>query len=318
MYISTSSLIFVYIFIIFDTLNCKNILGIDIDHIKIEEQCGQLPKISSGRIANAKESSRHYPWVVRTARLNVYFAKDKHIECGGSIITSNVALTAAHCICGSIDIEDFLPSNDPSILPRLECKGGKGKVKDPNNLPNEITDENELWVGAGSKDIQNPKRFRIAYAFVYNEFDQNANNGEYTDLGLLKLPYIVQRPDDKIRFYARKDLLGYFDIGPICLPIEDVSLDKLEIEMVGWGLIYGEYHPDGNLDKDPKQFSHSCTTTGYGPELHSHCDVDHLKSQNWECNMDKSSVETFIPMDGVLLLARSRISDGVSVIPLAK
>ena len=257
MYASTSSLIFVYILVIFDTLNCKNILGIDIDHIKTEKECGQLPKISSGRIANAKESSRHYPWVVRTARVNIHFRVP--IECSGSIITINVALTAAHCICGSKDVEEFLHSNDPSVLPRLECKGGKGKVKDRINLPNEITDENELWVGAGSKHIRNPKRFRIAYAFVYNEYDENAENDKHADFGLLKLPEIVEKPGDKIRFYEGKDLIGYFDIGPICLPVEDVILDNLKIDMVGWGLLYEEYHPDGNFDQDPKQFSHSCT-----------------------------------------------------------
>ena len=60
-------------------LYCKNILDIDSAHLEIEKKCGNIPKTASSRIVNAKESSRHYPWVVRVARINDNFKDNMHM-----------------------------------------------------------------------------------------------------------------------------------------------------------------------------------------------------------------------------------------------
>ena len=102
----------------------------------------------------------HYPWVIGVFRENTYYEG----ECGGSIITMTAAVTAAHCICKSKKVD----TSDPLILSKLQCIGGKGKVIDPNNLPNEITDDNPIKVTAGSMDYRSPKKvFLIEYAYDY-------------------------------------------------------------------------------------------------------------------------------------------------------
>ena len=185
----------------------------------------------------------------------------------------------------------MIDSNDPETLSRLECKGGNGNVNDEYNLPNEITDENTIEVRGGSKDVQSLKPFQIQYSCVHHEFDINLIRVEYKDIGLLKTSI---NPGDGNYFYPRRNKLRHFDIGPICLPVEDAQLENTKIEMVGWGALYEEYHADGNRNNDPVQNAHSCTTTRFGPRLQTHCDVDYLRTQNWGCHMTRESSSTFI------------------------
>ena len=189
----------IYFHTFFQNSKCNNFVDIDEDHLNAEKDCGKLPIPSSARIANAKESLIHYPWVIGVFRENTYYEG----ECGGSIITMTAAVTAAHCICKS----NVVDTSDPLILSKLQCIGGKGKVIDPNNLPNEITNDNHIKAAAGSMDYRSPKKiFQIEYACVYDEFDQDDKWGEYTDLGLLKTSL---DPTNGASFYSKNELRNY-------------------------------------------------------------------------------------------------------------
>ena len=85
------------------TVEDKASVVIDKDHLKSNPECGYLPEKTknahgSSRIANAQESDQHYPWMILLTNNN---AMRKSWKCGGAIISQTVAVTAAHCICGS-------------------------------------------------------------------------------------------------------------------------------------------------------------------------------------------------------------------------
>ena len=71
---------------------------------------------------------------------------------------------------------------------------------------------------------------------------------------------------------------------------QNADLTKEEIEVVGWGKRYGESETDDTShgDHDPVQNKHACTTNTYGPieGRMLHCDVNYLKTQLWQCDME--------------------------------
>ena len=251
---------------------------IDNDHFRQDSACGKLPTVKpTSRISNANEAKIHYPWIVLVLRQNEY-TKLKESNCGGSIITKTTAVTAGHCVCG------FMTENDKkapeNTRKKIRCKGGK--IKDPVTvgMPNEITVDNRIKVGAGNMDKTKLKWFEILYAHVYTEYDEEFKD---TDLAVVKTTNL--KP-----FYSQRHLSKDFSIGPICLSAKSSNLNECKIEIAGWGVRYGEAEnkqmPPG--DRQPLQNKHACTTNPYGPFSHriKHCDVHYLKSQEWSCNMD--------------------------------
>ena len=290
--------LFIFAFILQNTFfKCDNEnIKIDIDHIKFEPECGKLPQKASSRISNAEDSDQLYPWVVEVSRSNDYMEIDAN-DCTGSIITKNSVVTAAHCICGLTTKKDLDAEQD--IRDKIACKGGRGNIKDVNNLPNEVTSDNEIEIGAGSTNYRNlPFHFDILYAYVHDEYQDpvvtpTAGNPEI-DVALLKT---YEKESNGKNFYD--SLLGDFKIGPICLAAINSDLSKDEFEVVGWGVRYGELKQEesSSLQPDPSNppnvpdplaNKHSCTTNADGPINYAlkHCDVEYLKSHKWDCDMN--------------------------------
>ena len=274
-------------------------IDIDMDHIKLEPNCGKLPTKSSSRVSNAQDSPQLYPWVVAVSRSNEFMELQDN-GCMGAIITKNSVVTAAHCICGLTSEKDL--KAEPHIRDKIVCKGGRGNVQNKNNLPNEVTIDNEIEVGAGDRNYRNLDGFEILYAYVHDEYEdpllgKTVGNPEI-DVALLKT---YETESDKDNFYD--NLKSDFKIGPICLGAENGDFLKEDFETVGWGLRYGELreeqtstlHPDPanpqNVLEDPIANKHSCTTNSHGPlsQVFKHCDVGYLKTQSWNCVMNVKS-----------------------------
>lgn len=222
-------------------------IGIDKDHLRLEPECGKLPAVGSGRISNAKESDRHYPWVVKVERKND-FTEMKETTCGGSIIRKNVVVTAAHCICGPTAGKDFAATKD--IRDKIACKGGKGKsLSKPNlqaTLYNEVTNDNKIKVGAGDSNWKNLllSYYEISFAYVHDEYEDEYTTRDKAviDIGLLKT---YENKGENFEYGTNfYDTLTMqypdFEIGPICIVAEDAKLSLGNFETVGWGSIYGE------------------------------------------------------------------------------
>ena len=280
-------------------------IDIDMDHFLLERDCGKFPSIASSRISNAHDSNQHYPWVVKVMRSNAYLENKDQGHCGGSVITKNIAITAAHCLCGALTKKDY--AAEKHIRDKIDCRGGQGKIKDKNNLPNEVTNDNTIKVGAGEKNHRKLIDFQILYAYIHDTYEDVFKSG--MDIGLVKT---YENKGDNIHgktvFYD--DLIGDFKIGPICLVAENADLSKDIFQTVGWGVRYGEIkkekskisettseqtsvtsnlkNPDVNLPEDPIENKHSCTTNSEGPidQTFKHCDVAYLKTQNWNCGMN--------------------------------
>ena len=282
-------------FQLFDKIIIVGAVETDEDHLKYETQCGKLPSPVSSRITNAKKAEKHYPWVVLVTRNNEHIEKNKYkgLLCGGSIITPNSVITAAHCICGykPWDYKDIFMV-PKAILKKTQCQGGLGKVKDKDNLENEITEVNKITVHAGSKSKKQANlEFIILYAIVHDEYDNPRQMtpwvGQY-DLGLLRT---FHTKDNGIRFYPRNNLRTDFLVGPICLAAENVKLIGMEIEMVGWGWLYHESETTNSGEEGPEENQHTCTTNAFGPihERLQYCDVNYLKIHEWKCDMVKKT-----------------------------
>ena len=76
----TTRLFFISTFI--NLLTCDPPV-IDPNHLKNNPNCGEVPEKMESRIANAKESDVHYPWVINVVR---EFKKEVIYMCGGAII----------------------------------------------------------------------------------------------------------------------------------------------------------------------------------------------------------------------------------------
>ena len=222
---------------LFESLNCYDSKYFDTDHLYHEHQCGRLPSLPKSRISNAKETDTHYPWVVEVIRSNQYL-QCKEYRCGGSIITQNSVVSAAHCICGRYDDDAKSPTD---FLKKIKCRGGLGNAKEDGRVVNEITDDNMIKIGAGHIDKRHLKLFDVVNAFVYDEYEEEYKQ---TDLSLLQTTYL--KP-----FYLKSQIFKRgFDIGPICLAAENTRLTDSKIEIVGWGKRYGEFKKEDENVKD--------------------------------------------------------------------
>ena len=73
---------FLFISIFINLLTCDPPV-IDPNHLKNNPNCGEVPEKMESRIANAKESDVHYPWVINVVRK---FKEEVIYMCGGAII----------------------------------------------------------------------------------------------------------------------------------------------------------------------------------------------------------------------------------------
>ncbi|EEC05219.1 serine protease desc1, putative, partial [Ixodes scapularis] len=77
-----------------------------------DRNCGRRqlksrPRIVGGRPAEARE----FPWIV-----SIQWAQDSH-SCGGSIISADVVLTAAHCLGNCVNGSDVTPHTVDRFIP---------------------------------------------------------------------------------------------------------------------------------------------------------------------------------------------------------
>ena len=201
-------------------------IDIDSDHIRQEPNCGKLPTKSSSRVSNAQDSLQLYPWVVAVSRSNEHMELQDN-GCMGAIITKNSVVTAAHCICGLTSEKDL--KAELHIRNKITCKGGRGNVQNENYLPNEVTIDNEIEVGAGDRNYRNLDGFEILYAYVHDEYEdpffgKTVANPEI-DVALLKT---YETESDRENFYD--NLKSDFKIGPICLGVENSDFLKENFE----------------------------------------------------------------------------------------
>ena len=267
-------------------------IDIDADHLTREPACGKVPSKASSRISNAIESEQHYPWVVFVVRLNDNhnLPSEKMLNCGGTIITKSSVVSAAHCVCGPTE-NDLLLS--PDIREKIDCRGGRGNIRDVNNLPNEVREGiNEIRIEAGSRNRKSPfaKSFIIGYAYVHDQYEHKTtnNNGATVDIAILK------KAQYEPVFYSDDSLYGDFAIGPICLPAKMANLENGIFVSVGWGSVYGEMKTQpSDPTSDPIQKRHSCTTNTKGPieNIMKHCDVKYLKINGWTCDTNRGHVD---------------------------
>ena len=251
---------------------------IDKDHLKSNPECGYLPSKTknahgSSRIANAEESDQHYPWTILITNNN---AVQTSGECGGAIISQTVAITAAHCICGS--------SKTPSHLKQYtECKrGGNRNAKNPLNEIRRKEDTfyyREIIAGVGGKDKRRLIKIDILIAYVMGDtFEEiNAGAGIRFDIGLV---ITKDKSGNGKRFYTHMIPQGDIKVGSLCLATKKTTAPHMyegKIVTVGWGVRYSEVTDPTNFIL-PQANNHSCTTNEFGPPsaAFKHCNVDHV------------------------------------------
>ena len=69
-------------------------------------------------------------------RSNEHINSGKGSICGGAIITPTAAVTASHCICGTLD-----PKIPQNVRRFTDCVGGDSNSI--NNPPNEVRSKNQ-------------------------------------------------------------------------------------------------------------------------------------------------------------------------------
>ena len=255
---------------------------IDKDHLKSNPECGYLPEKTknahgSSRIANAEESDRHYPWMILIKRDN---AVDKNSgNCGGAIISQTVAITAAHCICGS-------DKDTPDQLRQFtDC--ARGSHRTATNPLNEIWRKqhtqyhNEIIAGVGDKDQRRLIEIDIPIAYVMGDTFQeiNAPAGINFDIGLV---ISKDKSGNGRQFYTHTIPRGDIKVGSLCLAAKKNNAPHMyegQIVTVGWGARYSEVSDPTSIGGiKPQANNHSCTTNEFGPPsaAFKHCNVDHV------------------------------------------
>ena len=260
---------------------------IDKDHLKSSPECGYLPDKTknahgSSRIANARESDQHYPWMILIKRDN---AVDKisgigASYCGGAIISQTVAITAAHCICGS-------DKDTPDHLRQFtDCASGSHRTA--TNPLNEIRRKqdtqyhNEIIAGVGDKDkrrlieIDIPIAYVMGDTFIYGEM----TTSDVFDIGLVMTK---DKSRNGKRFYTHTTPEGDIKVGSLCLAAKKDTHPHMyegQIVTVGWGIRYSEVKDPTSIGgTKPQSNNHSCTTNEFGPRhgVLQHCNVDHVE-----------------------------------------
>ncbi|ROT61229.1 putative trypsin-1-like [Penaeus vannamei] len=156
-------------------------------------QCGVANDV---RIIGGEEISppNKFPWLVGMLQPKVF---GDQFFCGGSIISRNYVLTAAHCLLG----DDSLP------LPAKEFQVGIAN----HNFNSEDDDIQ------GVTQAVDVKSYVIHEDYVPEDFDDNNN-----DIALLLLKETL-------------DLTSYPQVRPVCLPDPNTKYEGQKGTVVGWG-----------------------------------------------------------------------------------
>ena len=266
----------------------RSSVPIDPDHLQSNPECGILPPKTrnapaSSRIANAEEADQHYPWMILLVHVNEHIENGRIYECGGSIITQTIAVSAAHCICGSPDFRNI----PPHLLQYTECVGGDHKKFNP---PNEIRTRrksqrnyNELTAHVGDKDKTQTTPIHIFVAYVMSDTRHDRSKKE-TRFGIAYDVGLVMTKDQSgngIQFYLHTTPVDYhIKVGSVCLAAkkdDDPFVYDGYVVSVGWGIRYSDVkRPNGK----PESNLHSCTTNRFGPSFATfrHCNVNYIFS----------------------------------------
>ena len=239
--------------------------------------------IASNRIVNPNaQNDKHYPWmaflVIETLTKNE--EKIKASTCTGSIIMSNLIITAAHCIC--IYSEDIEEEDSPASF----CK-----PHGPDNKPvNQLGNGNNIYYVIGHKKVDwrtSKEKKKALKGFVYEAEiadDGKVTRGKYfIDIGLIM-----------VRITA--DEFKNPNVGVISLPTlrytvhgkpYTANLENELVHIAGWGRRFyfgytklGDSYTIGTFDK-PSIHS-SCMTNEYGPvgSRFRYCDTKKVIGSN--------------------------------------
>ena len=300
---------------------------IDEDHLRRNPECGYLPAKTgnvppSSRIANAKEADQHYPWMILLRKTNRHINNGDIDLCGGAIITQTIAVTAAHCICGSPDYRKI----PPHLRQYTECIGGDHTKFNP---PNEIRHRrkghinfNEMTANFGDKDkIQTtPIDILIAYVMADTRNDPSIKEtlmGTSYDVGLVITTDEFGNGD---QFYQHTNPNGNIKVGSVCLAAKkdnEPFMYEGNIVSVGWGRRYSDVKfPNGK----PKPNLHSCTTNRFGPSSATfrYCNLDYILSNpnDKKCQrQDKPKGYDSVKCNKYLEQAEKAVEKFVSKIP---
>merc|ERR1711921_36792 len=108
------------------------------DHGQPRQECGIEGPLLKGRIVGGEEATEHaWPWQVALFIDNAWF-------CGGSIISENYVLTAAHCADGAsyFDVmagaHNVRESSEPNRVEVTSYNGWTHPLWDHNTLSNDV------------------------------------------------------------------------------------------------------------------------------------------------------------------------------------
>ena len=222
----------------------------------------------------------HYPWVVLVKRHNKIIPR-WHEDCGGSIITQTVAVTASHCICGIPETLKSLIPDDKKLL--VECQGGVD-IDFQLLPPNEVTNSNMLSAIIGNKDKTQGRKVNIFISYVMGSRKKNPNLHRFEDIGIILTKDLKGNGES---FYQHSKPSKNINVGSICLAAEKKNspyMNEGKVVTVGWG----DRYSDVKSGEKPEQKKHSCSTNEFGPILGRlrQCDVDDitLDENDWGCD----------------------------------
>ena len=212
-------------------------------------------------------------------RSNEHINSGKGSICGGTIITPTAAVTASHCICGTLDPK--IPQNFRRFT---DCVGGdSNSIKNP---PNEVRSRNqrhfnEITAGIGDKDKTRLTKINILVANVMGEFRPHEPSvGIFFDIGLVMTTDESGHGSVFYQHTIHTMSKGNIRVGSLCLAAkkdDEPYTYTGSILSVGWGKRYSDVQ---TAENKPQANKHSCTTNEFGPSSASfrHCNVDDVLS----------------------------------------